>query len=93
MTADSHNYFVKDPDAILDYIVDWINWLCSDTIATGTWTVPTGITKVSNSITDTEAIVWLSGGTAGHSYDLTCRIITAGGRVDDRTISILVRHK
>jgi hypothetical protein len=89
----SLNYFVKDPDAILDYTVDWLNWLCSDTIVTGTWVVPAGITRISNSITTTTCSIWLSGGTNGMSYNLTNRIITTGGRNDDRTVSVMVREK
>lgn len=91
--TDSRNYFVKDPDAILDYTVDWLNWLCLDTIVTGTWIVPSGITKVTSTITTTTSTVWLSGGSVDHSYDLINRINTSGGRTDDRTISIMVRNK
>jgi len=93
MTPESFNYFVKDPDALLDYSVDWTGWLCSDTIVTGTWAVPSGITEVGSSNTDEISTIWLSGGTNGQSYNITNRIITAGGRHDDRTITISVRDK
>ena len=81
---------VKDPDAVLDYSVDWSNWLGDDTISTVTWEVPTGIKKENQSNTTTVATVWLSGGTAGNTYDITCRITTAGGRTDDRTVRLKV---
>ncbi len=85
--------FVKDPNAVLDYKVDWATWLSTDTIATVAWTVPTGITQTSTSNTTTTATIWLSGGTAGTTYEIVCRITTAGGRTDDRTIGIRVEEQ
>lgn len=84
--------FTKDPNAVLDYQINWATWLGSDTIGTSTWTVPTGITKVTDSNSTTVAIIWLSGGTAGTDYDLLNRIVTAGGRTEDRTITIRVEE-
>jgi hypothetical protein len=72
----------KDPDAVLDYQVDWSAWLGVDTISTSTWVVPTGITKNSDTKTTTTATIWLRGGTAGTLYLVTNRIVTAGGRTD-----------
>jgi hypothetical protein len=85
--------FEKDPDAILDYTVDWSRWLGTDTILASQWTVPTGLTQVSSSNTSTSATVWLSGGTAGQAYTVTNRITTAGGRTDERSIVINVRDR
>ena len=82
--------FLKDPSAILDYQNDWSDWLGTDTIATSTWTVPTGLTKVSDTNTTTTATIWLSGGTAGMSYTAVNRITTAGGRTEDRSLSFTV---
>lgn len=85
--------FVKDPDAVLDYTGSWAAWLKGDTILTSTWEVPTGITKDSDSHTSTETLIWLSGGTAGESYQLRNHITTAAGRADDRTITIKVKER
>ena len=85
--------FFKDPDAVLDYQVDWSDWLVSDTINTSTWIVPTGIVNDSDTNTTTAATIWLSGGTIGTNYSLVSRIVTAGGRTDDRTITIMVRGR
>jgi len=87
------NEFTKDPNAVLDYIWDWSDWLGSDTISSSTVTAPTGLTVDSESNTTTTATVWLSGGTAGEDYDVVNRIITAGGRTEDRTITIQVRER
>ena len=85
--------FIKDPNAVLDYTVDWSEWLDGDTISTSSWTVATGLTKASDSKTSTAATAWLSGGTVGVTYEATNRIVTAGGRTEDRTIYIMVMEK
>jgi len=85
--------FEKDPQAVLDYSIDWTDWLVSDTISTSTWTVPSGITKVSDSKTTVKTTIWLSGGTADTDYELINHIVTANSREDDRTITIRVRQK
>lgn len=85
--------FTKDPNATLDYSIDWSKWLADDTILSSAWTVPAGLTQVSASNTTTIATVWLSGGTASQSYTVTNRITTAGGRTDERSIIIRIEER
>ena len=85
--------FVKDPQAVLDYQINWASWLGVDTISTSTWTLPTGITKASDTRTTTTTTIWLSGGTDGSSYNLVNTIVTAGGRTEERTITIVVENR
>lgn len=85
--------YVKDPDAKLDYTWDWTAWLDGDTIASHTILPVAGITVESSGDTDQIVTAWISGGQIGVLYNLTCRIVTNGGRTDDRTISILVRSR
>ena len=84
--------YKKDPNAVLDYTFDWTAYLTPlvDTIASVTWILPTGLTKVSQSNTPMTATAFISGGTLGESLSLTCRIITAGGRTDDRSITLKI---
>lgn len=84
---------VKDPDGVEDYGFDWSDWLDTDTISSSTWIVPTGITKDSDSHTTTTTTIWLSDGTANTSYQITNRIITAGGRTEDRTGVLKVKER
>jgi len=86
---------LKDPDAVLDYTFDWTLYLddIADTISSRTVIVPTGMTKVSDSIVGKTVVVWLSGGTSGSKYQITCRIVTAGGRTDDRSIFIKIKDR
>lgn len=84
----------KDPNEVLDFEVDWTARIGStDTISTVTWTVPTGIAKEDESVSGKIAIVWLSGGTEGQSYNVGCRVVTTGGRTYDETIVLPVRSR
>lgn len=86
--------WTKDPNAVLDYEFNWSKWLYTgDTIASRVVTVPTGITLDSSVPADDKVTVWLSGGTAGTKYNVSCRITTTGGRVDERTIRISVAER
>lgn len=89
----------KDPDDVLDFSIDWSEVLESDglvgtpdTIATVTWTLPAGITKGSQAEALGIATVWISGGTIGSKYDVHCRMVSAGGRTYDRTVTLPVRR-
>ena len=83
----------KDPNATLDYVVEWEHYLDSDTIDSVEWITPDGITADATSNTTTAATAWLSGGTLGIRYDVVCRITTVAGRVDDRTVRVAVVDK
>lgn len=85
--------FTKDPNAVLDYSIDWTRWLAGDQIAASEWIVPSGLTKMADSKTSTSATVWLSGGTASQSYIVTNRITTAAGRTEDRSFTIRVEER
>jgi hypothetical protein len=79
----------KDPDAVLDWIFDWNDWLAeSETISSSSFIVDPGITVDSNSNTTKTAKVWLSGGTEGQVYRVTCRITSSEGRTDDRSFTL-----
>ena len=84
----------KDPDEVLDYSIDWSGRIgTDDTILTAAWTVPAGITNHAESHTDSVTTLWLAGGTLGAAYSILNRIVTAGGRTLDQTVSIKVKSK
>ena len=83
----------KDPDAVLDYSVNWSHWLDGDEIATSTWIVPDGLTQATDTFTKTLATVWISGGTADVEYTVTNRITTVAGRTDDRSMILVCRER
>lgn len=92
----------KDPGDKLDYKFDFANttnggaeadWLTSgESIASYTITADTGITVVSDSLTDSNksVTVWLSGGTAGQRYKVVCQITTDSSptRIKERTLTM-----
>ena len=82
--------YKKDPNATLDYLFDWSAWLTdiSDTITSVDWVLSDGLTEVSSSNTTTGATIFVSGGTLDEIETVTCRITTAGGRIDDRTVNL-----
>ncbi|MCC6389152.1 MAG: hypothetical protein IT167_01020 [Bryobacterales bacterium] len=85
--------FTKDPNAVLDYSVDWTRWLDGDAIATSEWTVPAGLTKVNDTHTTKAATVWLSGGTVSQTYTVTNRITSTGSRTDDRSFDVKIAER
>jgi hypothetical protein len=88
---------VKDPNEVLDYKFDWDTSYLEDgeTISSATVTVESGITKDSDSITDSNrtVTVWLSGGTADNEYTVTCQIVTSLSRTAERSIFIRVLER
>lgn len=87
--------FTKDPDATLDYTFDWTDWLepVSDTIVSAQALVNSAdliVTKTDVLGGGTKVVVWLRGGVLDEDYDVTCRITTGGGRIDDRTVSVYI---
>lgn len=81
---------MKDAQAVKDYRFDWSSWLGTDTINAHTIIVDDGLKKDSSSPGTSYVDVWLSGGTAGQRYGVTCQISTAAGRTDERRIEVLV---
>ena len=86
----------KDPADVLDYGLEWSEQLAltspADTISSATWTVPAGLTAGAQSVVSGVATSFLSGGTAGTDYTVTCRIVTAGGRTLERSVKLLVKE-
>ena len=105
----------KDPESVEPYFIVWCSKdgtndgsesdfgeLQGATITTGTWTVPSGITKDSDNKSavtihgvlysvNTVCTIWLSGGSDESNYTLTNRIVTSDNRTLDKTIMIPVR--
>jgi hypothetical protein len=83
----------KDKDEVLDYTIDWSARLATDTIATSTWFLDTGITATMDSFDTTSTTIWLQGGTDGVKYLCLNRVTTSGGRTMDQTVALKVKEK
>jgi hypothetical protein len=91
------HFIEKDPYAVLDYSLDWTNWMpSSDTITSITVTAETisgdsaPLTIDSSTNTDYIATANISGGTAGNIYNVEYKIITTNGLRDSRNFRIKV---
>lgn len=87
-----------DPNAVLDYTIDWSGYLTEgDTIADSAWsatpTSPSALTVGASEFTDTTATVRISGGTSGTTYYLTNRVTLASGQIDDRSIALICTER
>lgn len=85
----------KDPHSTLDYSWDWALWLApGDSIASYQLLPDTGLTVVSNAIAGAVITAFIAGGgSAGDRLGCTCRITTAQGRVDDRTLYFEIKQR
>lgn len=85
--------YIKDPQAKLEYYVDWSDWLEEgETIVNSEWFVDSGINKESSITDGSVTAVWLSGGVNHKKYSVTNRITTAE-RIDERSIQIICKHR
>ena len=98
----ANNKFEKDPDEILDYGLDWTNWLDGDEISTSTWKTiepltspPLEYVSGSESASTTNTLVFVSGGKEGVTYKLTNAITTTNSpsRTAERTLYITIKEK
>ncbi len=90
--------FLKDPDAMLDYGVDWTAALSGQAVVTASsWQVspadPGGVVIGPSSFTASAATVRVSGGRPGHVYRLTNRVTLSDGQVDERSLAIRVDER
>ena len=89
---------LKDPEATLDYSVDWgADYLAGDVLTESSWAVSPaeagGVSIVSSRFDLLQSTVEVSGGIAGRIYRLTNHIVTAAGREDSRSIMLRVEKR
>ncbi len=103
----AYSFPPKDPDDVLDYTFDfaadtnntgdsdWLDTANSETISSYAITAQSGITVDSDSRTDsnTSVTVWLSGGTAGSTYTVACKIVTSASRTKEVTGIVEVQSR
>jgi hypothetical protein len=93
-------YIQKDPQATLDYSVDWSDWLVgADTIATSTWILGTftgdaaPLVNTATASANGIATIFIRGGTDGKIYRITNRITTGSGLTDERYFRLVIKDK
>lgn len=90
--------YIKDPAAVVDYTVDWsAGYLDGDSLADSSFSIEPGesggLSVDAQAHDATTASVTLSGGITGHVYRVTNRVTTAGGRTDERSLTIRVTER
>ena len=86
--------FVKDPDARLDYEVDWSEWMpAGDSITASIWECDDAAIIIDDEQFGADsATAFISGGVLGTSYLVINRIETGQGRINDQTIKIKIKQ-
>lgn len=106
--GDYKNYFVHDPQAVLDYWLVWSEWLGADTILSAQCSAP-GLTALDCAVIDAQVVddngatqqsnkivsLWISAAqtVAGKEYEVTVSIKTAEGREDDRSFLLYIANR
>lgn len=89
---------LKDPEAVLDYSVDWgAEYLLGDLIAQSQWSVDPdetgGVAIVGSNFDATSSTVKAGGGTPGKLYRLVNDVVLQSGRTDRRSIVLRVENR
>jgi len=89
---------LKDPDAVLDYLIDWgAEYLDDELLAQSKWAVdpdePDGVMILGDTFDATTSTVNAGGGVAGRIYRLINEVVTASGRADSRSIVLRVEKR
>lgn len=86
--------YTKAPQAVLQFEIDWQNVKpVGQAIASSDWTLSTGLTQVSKSISGDITAIILSGGEAGSVYTAVNTITYNDGQIDQRTLTIRVEKR
>lgn len=91
------SFYLKDPEATLDYAIDWTPYLDGRTIAASDWSVAPdeagGIAIGEAGFDGARTAARLTGGIAGHSYSLANRVAFSDGSSDDRSLVLRVEQR
>ncbi len=90
--------FLKDPAALVDYEIEWGDWLADgETLTDSSWMVEPveagGLAITMQAGIGTARRASVSGGVRGHLYRLTNRITTSAGRTDERSLAIRITER
>jgi hypothetical protein len=92
------SFLLKDPEAVLDYAVDWgADYLSGDALADSAWSVspdePGGASIAGSNFDLLISTVQVAGGEPGKIYQITNHVTTASGREDSRSIALRVEKR
>lgn len=90
--------FLKDPEAVLEYCVDWTDALSEDvSITSSEWRVrpeePGGISIGNDNIRSGITAVMLGSGLPGHVYEIGNLVTLSDGTSDERSIVLRLEDR
>lgn len=88
--------WAKDPGATLDYSIDWTDWLADvpgDSLASLAVVSSANINVPAQGIVGAVTAIMARGGVAGAKETATLRVTTALGRIDERTITLMIQDR
>lgn len=90
--------FLKDPDAVIDYRIDWSAAIgAGGTLQSSQWVVQPveagGVAVQSSAIAGQVATVRLGGGLPGHVYTVGNRVSLVDGSIDERSLTLRVENR
>jgi len=91
------SFHLKDPDAAVDYAIDWAPHLEGRTIVASGWSVaPVEAGGAAIGVSHFESArtaVRCTGGIVGHGYRLANHVTLSDGSSDDRSIALRVEQR
>ena len=84
---------LKDPEATLDYSIDWgAQYLSDDCLVDSKWRVEPqeagGLTVMGSQFDAKVATAQVAGGLLGHVYRLSNHVVTLSGHEDRRSVTL-----
>ena len=91
------SFYLKDPEARVDFAIDWALYLDGQTIVASAWSVDPdedgGIAVDENSFEPARTAARLSGGVLGRSYWVSNLVTLSDGSADSRSIILRVEER
>lgn len=88
---------LKDPDATIDYLIDWGAGLNGRSVVESDWAVtpaePGGLVIADDAVDGATTRATIGGGLAGHVYRATCQVVLSDDRIDERSIILRVEER
>lgn len=88
---------LKDPQSVIDYLIDWGAGLAGRGVVESDWTVapaePGGLIVSDDAVDGAVTRATIGGGIAGHVYRATCRVVLSDDRIDERSITLRVEDR
>jgi hypothetical protein len=87
--------FLKDPQATLDYRIDWSGRAGAAAVVGSAWSVEPsgGLTLSGAGVDGPVAFVWVAGGAPGAVYRLINTVNLSDGGVDERMVIVRVEER